>query len=100
MTFIRARAGFLHLAVLLDLFSRTVGWAMSARPNLAAAFNALHIDLAHGRSAEGLVDHTDRGQLYRVRAYPDMLSAHRVNASIALKEMPTTMPWRRVSSRT
>jgi len=34
MTFIRTRAGFLYLAVLLDLFARKiVGWSMHDRPN-------------------------------------------------------------------
>ena len=42
MTFIRTRTGFLHLAVLLDLYSRrVVGWAMGEQPNLALALNAL-----------------------------------------------------------
>ena len=86
MTFIRTRAGFLHLAVLLDLYSRkVVGWAMSARPDLTVALGALRMALAHRRPDEGLIHHTDRGQLYRARLYLDTLSAHQIDASMSAK---------------
>lgn len=40
MTFIRTRQGWLHLAVLLDLYSRkVVGWAMGAKANTALHIN-------------------------------------------------------------
>ena len=50
-TFIRTRQGFLHLAVLLDLYSRrVVGWSMGDRPNLMLALSALDMALLQRRA--------------------------------------------------
>ena len=52
MTFIRTRQGWLHLAILLDLFSRrVVGWSMSERPDLALVLNAHRDATINGRAA-------------------------------------------------
>ena len=86
MTFIRTRAGFLHLAVLLDLYSRrVVGWAMSAKPDLAVALNALRMALLQRRPAGGLIHHSDQGPLYAARVYRNTLQAHGMNASMSGK---------------
>lgn len=46
MTFIRTRAGFLYLAVLLDLYARRgVGWSMSHRPDMDLVLGALTMAL-------------------------------------------------------
>ncbi len=69
MTFIRTRAGFLHLAVLLDLYSRrVVGWAMGERPDLVLAMNALAMALKQRLPPSGLIHHTDQGPLYGAHA--------------------------------
>lgn len=71
MTFIRTRAGFLHVAVLIDLYSRrVVGWAMGAQPNLALARNALAMALLQRLPQSGLVHHTDQGPLLHRAALP------------------------------
>ena len=86
MTFIRTRAGFLHLAVLLDLYSRrVVGWAMSAKPDLAIALNALRMALLLRCPAAGLIHHSDQGPLYAARLYRDTLQAHGMSASMSGK---------------
>lgn len=86
MTFIRTRAGFLHLAVLLDLYSRrVVGWAMGERPNLPLAMNALEMALLQRLPQEGLVHHTDQGPLYRAYAYRECLSAKGLKSSMSAK---------------
>jgi putative transposase len=55
LTAIATRAGWLYLAVLLDLYSRRViGWAMSAKPDQHVALQALHMALAHRRPHPGL----------------------------------------------
>src|SRR5207247_5580839 len=74
MTFIRTRQGWLHLAVLLDLFSRrVVGWAMAAQPRQQLTHSALSMALAHRRPAAGLIHHTDRGVQYSARLYREQL---------------------------
>ena len=89
MTFIRTRAGFLHLAVLLDLYSRrVVGWSMSSKPNLAVALSALKMALHQRRPDQGLIHHTDQGVLYSARAYRETLQAHGAAPSMSAKGNP------------
>ena len=62
ITFVRTRAGWLYVAVLLDLYSRrVVGWAMSAKPDQHVVARALTMALTHRRPAPGLLHHTDQG---------------------------------------
>jgi putative transposase len=89
MTFIRTREGWLHLAVLLDLFSRRiVGWAMDHRPGHILHVNALTMALQHRRPAAGLVHHTDRGPQYSGNAYREVLDAYGVIASMNGRKVP------------
>jgi putative transposase len=84
MTFIRTRAGFLYLAVLLDLFARkVVGWAMHERPNLEVTLRALEMALAHRRPAPGLVHHTDQAPLYSAYQYRERMKTHGFVASMS-----------------
>jgi putative transposase len=83
MTFIRTRQGWLHLAVLLDLFSRrVVGWAMDAQPRQELTQAALSMALAHRRPKAGLIHHTDRGAPYSARRYLEQLDAAGIRASM------------------
>lgn len=74
MTFIRTRAGFLFLAVLLDLFARkVVGWCMHDRPNLELALGALDMALDRRHPRPGLVHHTDQAALYSALRYRERM---------------------------
>lgn len=84
MTFIRTRQGWLHLAMLLDVYSRrVVGWAMGDRPNGLLHESALAMALEQRRPAAGLIHHTDRGIVYRTAAYRTMLSQAGIRASMS-----------------
>ena len=86
MTFIRTRAGFLYLAVLLDLFSRNVvGWSMHERPNLQVALGALDMALGSRRPRPGLVHHTDQGPLYSAYEYRERMRAHGMLPSMSAR---------------
>jgi transposase InsO family protein len=86
MTFIRTRAGFLYLAVLLDLYARrVVGWSMSARPDLALVLGALNMALTQRRPAPGLIHHTDQGVIYAARDYRQTMAEHGLRASMSRK---------------
>lgn len=86
MTCIRTRAGLLHLAVLLDLYSRrVVGWAMGERPNLPLAVGALEMALLARVPASGLVHHTDQGALYGARDYRKELTLRGIEPSMSAK---------------
>jgi putative transposase len=89
MTFIRTREGWLHLAVLLDLFSRmVVGWAMDSRPGQVLHLGALQMALQQRRPQPGLIHHTDRGPQYNSSAYRSLLDEHGAKASMNGRKVP------------
>lgn len=86
MTFIRTRQGWLHLAILLDLFSRrVVGWSMSERPDLALVLNALNMALEQRQPECGLIHHTDQGTIYAARAYRERMQEHGLLPSMSAR---------------
>ena len=86
MTFIRTRAGFLYLAVLLDLFARKiVGWSMHDRPNLELTLQALNMALESRRPAPGLVHHTDQAPLYSAHDYRQRMHMHGILPSMSAR---------------
>ena len=73
MTFIRTRQGWLHLVVLLDLFSRkVVGWSMGARATSALHQAALEMAIEQRNPESGLIHHTDRGAVYSAPSYREL----------------------------
>lgn len=83
MTFIRTRQGWLHLAVLLDLFSRkVVGWAMGSQATTALHQSALSMAVLQRRPAAGLIHHTDRGSVYSAAAYREQMALARMLPSM------------------
>ena len=86
ITFIPTRAGWLHLAVLVDLFARrVVGWAMSPTIDGALVTQALEMALAQRRARHGLIHHTDQGRQYATGTYQQILQAHGMIPSMSRK---------------
>ena len=84
ITAIPTRAGWLYLAVMLDLYSRrVVGWAMQARADRTLATDALTMVLLHRRPQPGLMHHTDQGCQYAATAYRQVLTQHGLVASMS-----------------
>lgn len=84
VTYIWTWAGWLYLAVLLDLASRrVVGWAVSENNDRALALKALDAAVARRRPPPGLVHHTDRGSPYASREYRKALRAIGAEASMS-----------------
>jgi transposase InsO family protein len=84
LTFVPTRAGWLYLAVVLDLRSRRcVGWAMGARLEADLALSALRMALQARRPAPGLIHHSDRGVQYASRGYRALLAKHGAIASMS-----------------
>lgn len=86
MTFVPTRRGWLHLAVVLDLFSRrVVGWSMGERPDQRVALEALQMAVLQRRPARGLIHHSDQGALYASGAYRAMLHKYGMLQSMSRK---------------
>jgi putative transposase len=82
ITSVRTGQGWLHLAVVLDLFSRrVVGWAMAASLTQELAREALAMALADRRPAPGLLFHSDRGGQYLSASVQRLVAAHGLIAS-------------------
>ncbi len=89
LTYLPTTAGWLFLAVVLDLYSRRViGWAFSPQLNTSLALAALRMALARRRPAPGLLHHSDRGCQYASEAYRAELAAHRLVASMSRTANP------------
>lgn len=70
ITFIALKQGWLHLAVVMDLYSRAiVGWAMDTKPTQELASRALTMACQSRRPSEGLLLHSDQGVQYTSHAY-------------------------------
>ncbi len=65
ITFIPTSAGWLYLAVVLDLFSRlVVGWSMASYLDDRLTRNALKMALARRQLGDALLHHSDQGKQY------------------------------------
>jgi putative transposase len=79
---VRTGQGWLHLAIVLDLFSRRiVGWAMHPTLSQELVGEALAMALAERRPAPGLLFHSDRGGQYLSASVQELLDAHGLIAS-------------------
>jgi len=86
VTFIATRAGWLYLAVLLDLYSRKViGWAMSKRNNKELVLGALSMALERRCPRSRVLHHTDRGSIYGSDEYRNSLVASGLVPSMSRK---------------
>src|ERR1700674_899650 len=89
ITYIRLKAEFVYLAVILDAFSRrVVGWTLdrtlAARRTIGALEQALE-----GRQPEaGLVHHSDRGFQYACAGYKGILEKYRMVPSMSRPANP------------
>ena len=89
ITYIRLRAEFVYLAVVLDAYSRRViGWALGRTLEAGLAVSALTMALRQRRPAPGLVHHSDRGVQYASHEYTDLLKQHGAEISMSRKGNP------------
>jgi transposase InsO family protein len=89
ITYIRLRAEFVYLGVILDAYSRRViGWALDCTLQDTLTLRALRMALEQRRPAPGLVHHSDRGVQYASGDYTDLLRAHGIVISMSRKGNP------------
>ncbi|MGH2908445.1 MAG: IS3 family transposase [Solirubrobacteraceae bacterium] len=81
--------GMLHLASVLDCFSRKiVGWAMGAVADAPLVARALQMAVDRRRPGEGLIHHADRGCQYTAVTFGAACRAHRITQSNSRKGTP------------
>lgn len=86
LTYVPTRAGWLYLAVVLDLASRrVVGWATSASLEVDLVVRAVRRAVATRRPETGLIHHSDRGVQYACGEYQAVLATHGMVASMSRK---------------
>src|SRR6476659_10448454 len=89
ITYIRLRAEFVYLAVVLDAFSRRViGWALGRTLEAKLAVAALRMAIDQREPKAGLVHHSDRGVQYASTEYTGLLKEHRTEISMSRRGNP------------
>ncbi len=70
ITYIRTKEGFLHLAFVLDVYSRRiVGWSMASHLRAELVVDALEMAGWKGKPAADLVHRSDRGTQYTALSF-------------------------------
>jgi transposase InsO family protein len=89
ITYIRLRAEFVYLAVILDGFSRKVGgWALERTLTSRLAIAALERAIAKRQPRPGLIHHSDRGVQYASGEYVAILDQHQMIPSMSRPANP------------
>ena len=82
ITYVPTRAGFLYLAVVVDVFSRrVVGWAMESHIRTELVLQALNMAL-YLRRPQGVIHHSDQGIQYTAYAFGKRCSEWGVRPSM------------------
>lgn len=86
ITYLGCSEGPMHLAVVLDLYSRAViGWSMSASVDTGLVIRALQMALARRRPGPALLHHSDQGAQYASIEYQALLSKCQIQSSMSRK---------------
>ena len=89
ITYIRLKAEFVYLAVILDAFSRkVVGWALDRTLASRLAIAALEHAIAQRQPRPGLVHHSDRGLQYARGDYVAVLEKYGIVPSMSRPANP------------
>lgn len=85
-TFIATNEGWMYLAAILDVFSRTiVGWAMGNDNSRHLCLHALDMATARRTINAGLIHHSDRGSTYASGDYQERLKNWHMVCSMSAK---------------
>lgn len=94
ITFIPTAAGWLYLAVVIDLCTRRiVGWSLARHMRAGLVSEALKQALETRRPGAGLVFHSDRGSQYGSREYRAMLARAGAVQSMSERANPYHNAW-------
>ena len=86
ISYIWTQEGWLHLAAVMDLYSRRIiGWAVDKRMKKDLAIRALDMAVALRRPAKNCIHHSDRGSQYCSHEYQARLKTHGFKVSMSGK---------------
>jgi transposase InsO family protein len=86
VTYIPTGEGWLHLAIVLDLFNREiVGWSIKPRMTADTVTDALTMAWFRRRPGPGIMFHSDRGRQYASQAMTAKLTEYGMTASMSRK---------------
>lgn len=86
ITSLRTKEGWIHLAIVLDLFARRiVGWSMDSTQAATLPMAALNMALARRKPGAGLIFHSDQGTVYGSNDYRELMDTHGVLPSMSRK---------------
>ena len=94
ITFIPTAAGWLYLAVVIDLCSRKiVGWALADHLRADLVIAALQQALGSRRARPGLIFHSDRGSQYGSATFRELLRQAGLRQSMSARANPYHNAW-------
>jgi len=86
ITYIWTRAGWLYLAVVMDLYSRSIiGWSINKRMTQQLVSDALTMALFRRGFPKDVIVHSDRGSQYCSKKYQALLKLNRLVCSMSHK---------------
>lgn len=86
ITYVWTSAGWLYLAVVIDLFNRqVVGWSMSKRINQKLVCDALTMALWRRHFPKHVIVHSDRGSQYCSKRYQQLIKDNKLMCSMSGK---------------
>ena len=94
ITFIPTAAGWLYLAVVIDLCSRKiVGWSLAGHLRADLVADALRQALGSRRTLPGLIFHSDRGSQYGSGTFRALLRKAGMRQSMSARANPYHNAW-------
>lgn len=91
ITYIRLFREFVYLAVIMDLYTRSIrGWYLSRWSDQGLTLTALRRAL---RTHMPKIHHSDQGVQYAANAYVELLEEHQVQISMAARGSPEENPY-------
>lgn len=86
ITYIWTKEGWLYLAMVIDLFSRSVvGWSMDKQMTSQLVVHALSMAIKRRKPSPGIIFHSDRGAQYASNQFQSLLARHGIYGSMSRK---------------